>query len=120
MNFSELPLIPREILFGNPERVAATISPNGSRLMWLAPLNGVINIWLAPRDDLASAHPLTRANGIPVIYAFYPDVGHGFARPQNRNSFLRWLKSPWQNTLAVAMSPAAKISKDQAPKSWPA
>jgi hypothetical protein len=81
MNFSELPLIPREIFYNNPQRAAATISPDSSQLMWLAPLNGVLTIWLAPRDDLASARPLTRANGIPVIYAFYPDVGHGFARP---------------------------------------
>jgi hypothetical protein len=87
MNCSELPLIPREIFFNNPQRAAATIGPDSSQLMWLAPLNSVLNIWLAPRDDFASARPLTQDNGIPVGYAFYPDEGHGFARPQNRNSF---------------------------------
>ena len=60
MNSTEVPLIPREIFFGNPERAAATISPDSSQLMWLAPLDGVLNIWVAPRDDLASARPLTR------------------------------------------------------------
>ena len=60
MKSSDVPLIPREILFGNPDRASATISPDSSQLMWLAPLNGVLNIWVAARDDLASARPLTR------------------------------------------------------------
>lgn len=62
MNSSDVPLIPREIFFGNPERASATISPDGSQLMWFAPLHGVLNIWVAARDDLASARPLTRDN----------------------------------------------------------
>jgi hypothetical protein len=28
-----------------------------------------------------------KSKGIPVTYVLYPDEGHGFARPQNRNSF---------------------------------
>jgi dipeptidyl aminopeptidase/acylaminoacyl peptidase len=28
-----------------------------------------------------------RSHGIPVIYALYPDEGHGFARPENKLSF---------------------------------
>jgi len=31
------PVIPREVLFGNPERTMPTISPDGARLAWLAP-----------------------------------------------------------------------------------
>ena len=30
-------LIPREVLFGNPERVSPHISPDGTRLAWIAP-----------------------------------------------------------------------------------
>jgi dipeptidyl aminopeptidase/acylaminoacyl peptidase len=48
-----------------------------------------------PRIKPAESEQIVKAmqaNGIPVIYAIYPDEGHGFARPQNRNSFLRWLK----------------------------
>jgi dipeptidyl aminopeptidase/acylaminoacyl peptidase len=41
-------LIPREILFGNPERVSPRISPDGSRLAWIAGNNGVMNVWTAP------------------------------------------------------------------------
>jgi dipeptidyl aminopeptidase/acylaminoacyl peptidase len=41
-------LIPRDILFGNPERVGPRISPDGSQLAWIAPRDGVLNVWVAP------------------------------------------------------------------------
>jgi dipeptidyl aminopeptidase/acylaminoacyl peptidase len=44
-------LIPRSVLFGNPERTAPRISPNGRQLAWIAPLDGVLNVWVAPVGD---------------------------------------------------------------------
>ena len=41
-------LIPRRVLFGNPERVSPHLSPDGTRLAWIAPHEGVLNVWLAP------------------------------------------------------------------------
>ncbi len=41
-------LIPRQVLFGNPERISPRISPDGSALAWIAPHDGVLNVWLAP------------------------------------------------------------------------
>jgi len=41
-------LIPRKVLFGNPERVSPHISPDGTRLAWIAPHEGVLNVWVAP------------------------------------------------------------------------
>jgi dipeptidyl aminopeptidase/acylaminoacyl peptidase len=41
-------LIPRRVLFGNPERVSPHISPDGTRLAWIAPHQGVLNVWVAP------------------------------------------------------------------------
>jgi dipeptidyl aminopeptidase/acylaminoacyl peptidase len=40
------PLIPRETLFGNPEKTQVKISPNGKRLAYLAPDKGVLNVWV--------------------------------------------------------------------------
>ncbi len=40
------PLIPREVLFGNPEKTQAKISPNGKLLAYLAPDKGVLNVWV--------------------------------------------------------------------------
>ena len=41
-------LIPRKVLFGNPERTSPRISPDGTRLAWIAPRDGVLNVWSAP------------------------------------------------------------------------
>ena len=51
--------IPRKIIFGNPDRTAARISPDGSHVSWLAPDDGVLNVWVAPIDDLESAKVIT-------------------------------------------------------------
>src|SRR5438445_7676310 len=48
------PLIPREVLFGNPERVSPQISPDGERLAWIAPnTNNVLQVWVKTigKDD---------------------------------------------------------------------
>ena len=39
-------LIPREILFGNPTKVAPRISPDGNYLAYLAPYEDVLNVWV--------------------------------------------------------------------------
>jgi dipeptidyl aminopeptidase/acylaminoacyl peptidase len=46
-------LIPRQTLFGNPERVSPHISPDGTRLAWIAPHEGVLNVWIAPASGEA-------------------------------------------------------------------
>ena len=41
------PLIPRDLLFGNPERTSPALSPDGARLAWLAPdTNNVLQVWV--------------------------------------------------------------------------
>jgi dipeptidyl aminopeptidase/acylaminoacyl peptidase len=41
-------IIPRQVLFGNPERISPRISPDGTQLAWIAPADGVLNVWVAP------------------------------------------------------------------------
>lgn len=55
----DVPLIPRDVIFGNPERASVQISPDGSMLSWLAPVDGVLNVWVAPADDLGAARAIT-------------------------------------------------------------
>lgn len=48
------PLIPRETLFGNPEKASPKISPDGRLLAYIAPDEGVLNLWvrtLGSEDD---------------------------------------------------------------------
>ena len=49
-------IIPRDVLFGNPERANPQISPDGTQLGYLAPVNGVLNVWIrtiGKNDDRA-------------------------------------------------------------------
>ncbi len=43
-------LIPREVLFGNPEKVGAQLSPDGSMIAYIAPADNVLNLWVMNRD----------------------------------------------------------------------
>ncbi|HYL27663.1 MAG TPA: S9 family peptidase, partial [Candidatus Nitrosotalea sp.] len=57
------PLIPRAVLFGNPEKASPEISPNGAMLAYLAPSNGVLSIWvrtIGENDDRVIATDPTR------------------------------------------------------------
>ena len=52
-------LIARKTLFGNPVRTQARLSPDGRYISFLAPKEGVLNVWLAPFADLNQAKPIT-------------------------------------------------------------
>ncbi|TVR53163.1 MAG: S9 family peptidase [Spirochaetaceae bacterium] len=56
---NETALIPRSILFGNPDTATPTVSPDGSRIAYLAPRDGVLNVWVAARDEFEKAVPVT-------------------------------------------------------------
>ena len=45
-NLDHVPLVPREIFFGNPDKAAVRLSPDGTHLAYLAPHRGVLNIWV--------------------------------------------------------------------------
>ena len=73
----EVELIPRDALFGNPERAGVQISPDGKYLSWVAPVDGVLNVWVAPVDDPSAARAVTRddARGIRnYFWSFRPDT----------------------------------------------
>jgi dipeptidyl aminopeptidase/acylaminoacyl peptidase len=53
-------LIAREVLFGNPDRAGPQTSADGKRLAFLAPSNGVLNVWVAPIDNPGAAQVVTK------------------------------------------------------------
>ena len=60
---NEVPLIPRKVFFGNPDRTSVQLSPDGSRIAFLAPLDGVLNVWVALREMPGAARPVTHDTG---------------------------------------------------------
>ena len=58
---TEMPeLIPRKMLFGNPECTEVRLSPDGERIAYLAPVDGVLNVWVAAVDAIEEARPVTQ------------------------------------------------------------
>lgn len=55
-----VPLIARDALFGNPDKAQGRISPDGRYVSFLAPRDGVLNVWVAPAGDLGVARPVTQ------------------------------------------------------------
>jgi len=71
---ADTPLIERAKLFGNPTKTAGRISPDGKWLSWIAPRDGVLNVWVAPFDKPDDARPLTAEKTRPIRTAFWsPD-----------------------------------------------
>lgn len=70
----DTPLIERERLFGNPSRVQGRLSPDGQWLSWIAPFEGVLNLWVAPFDAPDQARALTDERTRPIrSYFWSPD-----------------------------------------------
>ena len=69
-------LVPLEVLLGNPDRVSPQLSPDGKRLAYIAPVDGVLNVWVgaAGSEDFK---PVTddRDRGIRA-YAWAHDNRH--------------------------------------------
>jgi len=66
-------IIPREVLFGNPEKAQPRLSPDGERLAYLAPLDGVLNVHTGPVDSPIGGEdfrPVTkdRKRGIRIYF----------------------------------------------------
>ncbi len=52
-------VIPRKDIFGNPTRTSPAISPDGKSIAYIAPRDGVLNVFVAPSADIAAARPVT-------------------------------------------------------------
>lgn len=70
-------LIPRDKIFGNPSRAGGQISPDGKHVSWLAPVDGVMNVWVAPIGNLGAAKAVTKeAKRGLQNYFWAPDGAH--------------------------------------------
>ncbi len=90
MNRNDVPLIPRKVLFGNPDRAAVQISPDGEHLAWLAPLDGVLNVWVAPREDLDAARPVTHDTGQGIRIHLWAHTGIHLLYLQDKDGDENW------------------------------
>jgi dipeptidyl aminopeptidase/acylaminoacyl peptidase len=65
------PLIPRDVLFGNPDKAMARMSHDAKRLAYLAPVDDVLNIFVGPLSDPSAAKPVTNEKDRPIEGYFW-------------------------------------------------
>ena len=76
MGYDATPLIPRSVLYGNPEKAGPQIAPDGKTLAYLAPQEGVLNVWLrTPGQDDDRVLTNDTKRGIRA-YSWQPDSQH--------------------------------------------
>ena len=83
-------LIPREILFGNPDKAGAQLSPDGKRIAFLAPVDGLLNVWVGPADDLDAAKPVTRDTIRGIRSYFWAYTGNHILYTQDSEGDENW------------------------------
>lgn len=62
----DVELIPRKAYFGDPVRAGLAVSPDGKYLAWLAPRDGVMNVWVAPVARPHRGKPITAETVAPI------------------------------------------------------
>ncbi len=80
--------VPRELLFGNPERASPKISPNGLLWAYLAPDDGVLNIWVGPEGR--DARPLTKDRGRGTRVFLWAEDEKSLLYVQDRDGDENW------------------------------
>lgn len=74
--FSASPeLIAREHIFGNPSRTSPQLNADGSLLAFLAPREGVMNLWVCPTGKFDEAKALTAEKKRPLSAYFWSANG---------------------------------------------
>ncbi|MDX1946051.1 MAG: S9 family peptidase [Pirellulaceae bacterium] len=81
----DVPLVPRAKFFGNPEKARARLSPDGKRLAFVAPVEGVLNIWVSSNDDPTYAKPVTRDTHRGVTAFFWAYTNKHLLYTQDKN-----------------------------------
>ena len=103
-------LIPREVLFGNPEKTQPRLSPDGERLAYIAPVNGVLNVWVGPVGSDAGGgrfEPVTRDTDRGIRLYFWAEDGRHLVYLQDKGGDENWR--------LYAVDPATKEIRDLTP-----
>jgi len=104
------PLIPRETIFGNPEKADPQISPDGTRMAYLAPVDGVLNVWVGKLDSNTYA-PVTQDTDRGVRLYFWAYDGRHLLYLQDKGGDENWrlYKVDLTNNDIVDLTPFDKV-----------
>lgn len=66
-------IIERKIIFGNPDKALVRLSPDGNYISFVAPLDGVLNVFVSKRQEPENAKPITfdKSRGVRSYFWSY-------------------------------------------------
>ncbi len=76
-------LIPRTVLFGNPERIGPQLSPDGEQIAYIAPIDSVLNLWVMNTDG-SEPRQLTYDTNRGVTNYFWAENGEDILYMQDQ------------------------------------
>lgn len=83
-------MIPREVLFGNPEKLSPKLSPDGKRIAYLAPdQEDVLNVWVREVNK-EEGHLVTHDQKRGIRSFFWEYTGHSILYIQDRDGDENW------------------------------
>ncbi len=88
-NSSRVPLIPRDVLFGNPDRATPLISPDGKRMAYLAPVDDVLNVWVGTVGE-ENYQPVTHDTDRGIRVHFWAHDGRHLLYLQDTGGDENW------------------------------
>jgi dipeptidyl aminopeptidase/acylaminoacyl peptidase len=108
------PLIPRQLLFGNPERAAGAVSPDGRWLGYVAPDDGVMNVFVAPREHPDQAKVVThdRKRGVRSFHFAYDGRHLLYAQDEGGNENFHIYSVDLHNGKQVDLTPFKNARAD--------
>jgi dipeptidyl aminopeptidase/acylaminoacyl peptidase len=83
-------IIPRKLLFGNPDKASPQLSPDGRFLSYLAPVDSVLNVWVGPADNPAAAKPVTTDKGRGIRFYGWAYTNNHIGYIQDRDGDENW------------------------------
>jgi dipeptidyl aminopeptidase/acylaminoacyl peptidase len=110
---AEVPLIPREILFGNPTYAAPQLSRDGTKIAYLAPYKNVINIWVKS-IDADDACVVTADSGRGIYSFVWSHDGLALFYVQDKDGDENWhiYKVSLENGLIIDLTPFDSVKAE--------
>jgi dipeptidyl aminopeptidase/acylaminoacyl peptidase len=111
------PLISRQVIFGNPDRANLQVSPDGKQLAFLAPVDGVLNVWVGPLDDPGKAKAVTQDKKRGIRSYFWAFTNQHILYVQDKDGDENWrvysvnLKSDAEKDLTPSSGVQARIQE---------
>ncbi len=100
-------LIPRKVLFATPDKVNVTLSRDGKYIGYLAPKDGVLNIWIADSKNLANAKAITddKDRGVRSYFWMYDNKHIMYFKDNDGNENFRLYSYNLQNNDTKLLTP---------------